>query len=123
MEFNGDCPSFSLTNVLSPIRGNLGNLESLTISLPLHQHLDVFWDAPRLQKVDVRFHSAYDIDLPLSQLRAFTTNRLPSDSVSLLQQCTHLAEFSYVDGDEPRAVGHAYDVVRLPQIRLSKVEH
>ncbi|PBK83903.1 hypothetical protein ARMGADRAFT_1088884 [Armillaria gallica] len=123
VEFNGDCPSFSLTNVLSPIRGNLGNLESLTISFPLRQHLDVFWDAPRLQKVDVRFHSAYDIDLPLSQLRAFTTNRLPSDSVSLLQQCTHLAEFSYVDGDEPRAAGHAYDVVRLPQIRLLNVEH
>ncbi|KAK0443511.1 hypothetical protein EV421DRAFT_1804143 [Armillaria borealis] len=123
VEFHGDCPSFSLTNILSPIRGNLGNLESLTISFPLRQHLDVFWDAPRLQKVDVRFHSAYDIDLPLSQLRAFTTNRLPSDSVPFLQQCTHLAEFSYVDENKPRAVGHAYDVVHLPQIRLLNVEH
>lgn len=47
-EFYGTCPSFSLTNTLSPIRGNLGNLESLTMFVPLHGYMDVFRDAPRL---------------------------------------------------------------------------
>ncbi|KAK0473423.1 hypothetical protein IW261DRAFT_1596390 [Armillaria novae-zelandiae] len=123
VEFLGDCPSFSLSNVLSPIKGNLCNLESLTISCRPLRHLDVFQIAPRLQRVDVRLHSADEIDLPLSQLRAFTTDQLSSDPIAFLQQCTHLSEFGYVGGNEAQVVGHPYDVVHFPQIRVLNVEH
>ncbi|KAK0186683.1 hypothetical protein F5146DRAFT_1066863 [Armillaria mellea] len=123
VEFRGDCPSFSLTSVLSPVRGNLCNLESLTILFPPPRHLDVFRIARRLQWVDVRLHSADDIDLPLSQLHAFTTNQLSSDPIAFLQQCTHLSELSYVGRNEVQVVGHPYDVVHFPQIRVLNVEH
>ncbi|KAK0495501.1 hypothetical protein EDD18DRAFT_1353952 [Armillaria luteobubalina] len=123
VEFLGHCPSFSLSSVLSPIRGNLCNLESLTISFHPLRHLDVFQIAPCLQRVDVRMYFADDIVLPLSQLRVFTTDQLSSDPIAFLQQCTHLSKFSYVGGNEAQVVGHPYDVVHFPKIRVLNVEH
>ncbi|KAK0450336.1 uncharacterized protein EV420DRAFT_749682 [Desarmillaria tabescens] len=118
VELHGSCP-FGFASTLSPIKGNLGNLESLTITLLLPRHLDVFRDAPRLQEVYLRLHSECDIDLPYSQLRSFTSNLLPSDPITFLRSCPHLSEFGYVGENEPRVEGHAYDVQFLNLLWLS----